>query len=97
MTDKIIERLKNTILIKAGDHRVKLGYLSEPPKVDCRVISEELYQEVLSILKKQIEEQKPKAKPDLREELIKFWETCEIARQTKEKVVDDYLNQTNKP
>ena len=51
----------------------------------------------LASLKKQIEEQKPKAKPDLREELIKFWETCEIARQTKEKVVDDYLNQTNKP
>ena len=53
--DKLIEKLKNTILIKAGDKRVKLGQFSMPPKVDCRVISEELYQEVLSILEKQVE------------------------------------------
>jgi len=31
-------------LIKAGDTRVKLGYNSEPPKVDIRVLSEETYQ-----------------------------------------------------
>lgn len=32
------------ILIKAGDSRVKLGIKNEPPKVDCRVIAEDLYQ-----------------------------------------------------
>lgn len=33
-------------LIKAGDDRVKLGIFNEYPKVDCRVLSEETYQEL---------------------------------------------------
>lgn len=38
-------------LIKAGDKRVLLGILSSPPKVDCRVISEDNFQEIANILK----------------------------------------------
>jgi hypothetical protein len=36
------------ILIKAGDTKVLLGHFKVPPKVDCRVISEELYQRLKS-------------------------------------------------
>ena len=39
-------------LIKAGDKRVKLGFLEEPPKVDCRVISEEEYQKMINLLER---------------------------------------------
>ena len=35
------------ILIKAGDERVLLGVFRKPPKVDCRVVSEKKYQELL--------------------------------------------------
>lgn len=38
-------------LIKAGDHRVRLGERQKPPKVDCRVWAEENYQNVLEILR----------------------------------------------
>lgn len=31
-------------LIKAGDARLKLGQFEQPPKVDCRVLSEDTYQ-----------------------------------------------------
>jgi len=33
-------------LIKAGDSRVNLGIPGVPPLVDCRVVSEELYQKM---------------------------------------------------
>lgn len=36
--------------IKAGDLKLGLGESMTPPKVDCRVISEDLYQELLQIL-----------------------------------------------
>ena len=39
-------------LIKAGDKRVKLGFLEQPPKVDCRVISEEEYQKMINLLER---------------------------------------------
>ena len=39
-------------LIKAGDNRLKLGYLEEPPKVDCRVVSEEEYQKMINLLER---------------------------------------------
>lgn len=40
-------------LIKAGDERLKLGHpFSSPPKVDCRVVSEYNYQQILKILQK---------------------------------------------
>ena len=32
----------------------------------------------------------------LREELIKFWDNCEIDGKIKEKIIDNYLNQKNK-
>ena len=35
------------ILIKAGDDRVLLGQFKQPPKVDCRVISEDQYQKLV--------------------------------------------------
>ena len=41
---------EESTLIKAGDTRVLLGYLKMPPKVDCRVISEELYQKMKQAL-----------------------------------------------
>lgn len=49
-------QLKNKImtlpqLIKAGDKRVSLGILASPPKVDCRVIAEDNFQEIATILK----------------------------------------------
>ena len=51
------------ILIRAGDQRVKLGFNNSHPKVDCRVLSEEKYQELLGSvnaykeeLRKEIEE-----------------------------------------
>jgi len=37
-------------LIKAGDPRVKLGIYNEPPKVDIRVVSEEEYQRMITLL-----------------------------------------------
>jgi len=40
------------IPIKAGDSRVKLGPYSKSPSVDCRVIAEELYQEMIRIVNK---------------------------------------------
>jgi len=38
-------------LIKAGDTKLLLGQSKTPPKVDCRVWSEDSYQEIISILK----------------------------------------------
>ncbi len=38
-------------LIKAGDTRLKLGVLGQPPLVDCRVIAEANYQTLLSEIK----------------------------------------------
>lgn len=35
------------VLLKAGDRRLGLGYALSPPKVDCRVLAEETYQEML--------------------------------------------------
>ena len=37
-------------LIKAGDLRVRLGESMTPPKVDCRVIAEDLYQEIVDLI-----------------------------------------------
>lgn len=34
------------ILIKAGSDNLRLGQLQQPPKVDCRVLSEDTYQEL---------------------------------------------------
>lgn len=39
-------------LIKAGDTRVKLGFLGEPPKVDCRLVSEDEYQKMIELLER---------------------------------------------
>lgn len=39
-------------LIKAGDTRVRLGFLGEPPKVDIRVVSEEEYQRMIKLLER---------------------------------------------
>ena len=39
-------------LIKAGDTRVKLGFLEQPPKVDCRVIAEDEYQRMIKLLER---------------------------------------------
>ena len=36
--------------IKAGDLKLGLGKSMTPPKVDCRVISEDLYQELVQML-----------------------------------------------
>ena len=58
----LIRKLENTILVKAGDDKVKLGYWSRPPKVDCRIIAEELYQEILSALEKPIDQQESNVK-----------------------------------
>ena len=38
-------------LIKAGDPRLKLGVLGQPPLVDCRVVAEANYQCLLSEIK----------------------------------------------
>jgi len=38
-------------LIKAGDTRLKLGHLSQPPLVDCRVVAEDYYQTMLGVIK----------------------------------------------
>lgn len=40
------------IHIKAGDRKVKLGILENPPKVDCVIISTEQYNEMLSLIEK---------------------------------------------
>ncbi len=42
-------------LIKAGDLRLKLGWNSVPPKVDCRVVAEEYYQGMLKKIKQRDE------------------------------------------
>ncbi len=51
---KILEMKKapEPLPIKAGDRRVLLGIFARPPKVDCRVVAEELYQEMKNALKK---------------------------------------------
>ena len=41
---------KKPILIKAGDPRVTLGYLSQPPAVDIRVVHEDEYQRMISLI-----------------------------------------------
>lgn len=52
MTKKeVIKYFKSAIPIKAGDARVKLGYPSTPPRVAVRVIAEDVYQEILELLK----------------------------------------------
>lgn len=38
--------------IPAGDRRVLLGMFSRPPRIDCRVIAEPLYQAMIKALKK---------------------------------------------
>jgi len=43
--------MSKPILIKAGDSRVRLGFPGTPPKVDCRVVAEDEYQEMLYLLK----------------------------------------------
>lgn len=42
--------MSKPILIKAGDPRVKLGYLSKPPQVDIRVVEEGEYQRMISLI-----------------------------------------------
>lgn len=39
-------------LIKAGDTKLKLGVLGEPPKIDCRVVSENEYQKMIELLER---------------------------------------------
>jgi len=39
------------ILIKAGDNRIKLGLDGTPPLVDCRVVAEDEYQEMIYLLR----------------------------------------------
>ena len=39
--------MEEPILIKAGDERVLLGPFQKPSPVDCRVVSEELYQKLI--------------------------------------------------
>ena len=43
--------MKLPYLIKANDPRVKLGFNSEPTKEDCRVLSEDNYQFIISLLR----------------------------------------------
>ena len=38
-------------LIKSGDDRVKLGAFNYLPKVDCRVVAEDNFQELIALLK----------------------------------------------
>ena len=42
---------KEPRLVKAGARRVLLGMFARPPKVDCRVVAEELYQQMIMALK----------------------------------------------
>ena len=42
--ETIKQKFTEPILIKAGSNLLKLGLTSQPPKVDCRVISEGNYQ-----------------------------------------------------
>jgi hypothetical protein len=44
------KKFKEPELIKAGDERVKLGFASAPPLVDCRVIAEDNYQILMESL-----------------------------------------------
>jgi hypothetical protein len=53
LTDRLFEkRGGEPILIKVGDSKVKLGQFSKPPKVDCRVVAEDLYQDMIRIINK---------------------------------------------
>ena len=47
--------MKKPELIKAGDRRLKLGLLSQPPLVDCRVVAEDLYQIMQETIKQRNE------------------------------------------
>ena len=47
-----MKKSKEPLPIKAGDRRVLLGMFARPPKVDCRVVAEELYQQMTGALKK---------------------------------------------
>ncbi len=38
---------KQPLLIKAGDRRLLLGMLKMPPELDCRVVAEDYYQNML--------------------------------------------------
>lgn len=38
--------MEEPILIKAGSNLLRLGVMKKPPKVDCRVIAEEVYQKL---------------------------------------------------
>ena len=46
-----MKKSKEPLPIKAGDRRVLLGMFARPPKVDCRVVAEELYQQMTIALK----------------------------------------------
>jgi hypothetical protein len=50
MRTELIEKLEKVILINAGDSRLHLGLMKQPPLVDCRVIAEDLYQEIIQAL-----------------------------------------------
>lgn len=50
MRTELIEKLQKVILINAGDSRLHLGLMKQPPLVDCRVIAEDLYQEIIQAL-----------------------------------------------
>ena len=55
---------------------------------------EEAAEEIESLFKEQME-QKPEMKIDLRKELLRFWDTCEIDRKTKKKIINEYLTNRN--
>lgn len=44
---KDIEKAPEPELIKAGSSRLGLGITLQPPKVDCRVVSEDRYQKLI--------------------------------------------------
>ncbi len=39
-------------LIKAGSPLLKLGLAGQPPLVDCRVVAEDQYQEIIELLER---------------------------------------------
>ncbi len=51
-TKDLLQKLESIPLIKENDGRLKLGILGNPPKVECRVISEDLFQEIIYYIKK---------------------------------------------
>lgn len=47
--------MSKPILIEKGSALLKLGQLQNPPGVDCRVVAEELYQEIKSTIRDLVE------------------------------------------